>query len=434
MAGRKTSNPSVVRLARVAKEIAKAPPKKLHRPLFDAFAIFAAMGDAPRAATLLDWMYGGRTPAPVDVATALSTSAMDGFCFAAGLGDRTGGLPRHERTVAGYGTLAERVAEAEATVRARLTTNAYAGAAPDTDAWMAKAADDPWRRIDRWRRIQRLAEEGQDGAALTRLADLLDDLAPDHRGAGYGNELVLALDLALRNREEARLPAWLSRHGHRFVSDGLLLQLALCLPPVAASIVRGDLREIFGLSENDRDAAMTALEQAVTASTSAPPKTTVPKVQRRRVSCEYDQVHLEPESLDATEKEQVHFQKSDDHARGMSLFATMIAVGTPTETSHVDTEITLSRENQLALEGAVQAVSFPLTVRGPLVLASVGSSDDEPFVVPNGSYDVLARFVPKKAPKAAASAGLRVFTLLLSFHPAGALGAPQTLRIEGGAE
>ncbi len=398
--------------------------------LFDAFEIVAAAGDVRRATNIVEWMYGARTPAPTAVASALSTAALDGFCHAAKLGDRTRGLPRHERTVTSTGSLAERVAEAETTVRGRLTMNAYGGEAPQTDAWMQKEPGDPWRRIDRWRRIQRLVAEGNEGEALGRIAELLGELGPDERGAGYGDELVLALDLALRNGGEARISAWLARHGHRLESGSFLIQSALCLPAVAASIVRGDLRETIGLSDGELDAAMKALDQALTDAMSAGPPKATPRVQKRRVTCEYSQVHLGPETLDAAEKEHVHFQKPDDSAKGMSLFPTMVGVGTPTDTDYVDAEISLSTETTPELDGVIQAVAFPLTVRGPLVLSSVTGDDADPLVIPNGTYDVLARFVPKKGAKVTKKAALRTFTLLLSFHPAGSLGAPKTLRME----
>jgi hypothetical protein len=160
---------------------------------------------------------------------------------------------------------------------------------------------------------------------------------------------------------------------------------------------------------------------------SAEPPTATPRVQKRRVTCEYSQVHLGPETLDAVEKGHVHFQKPDDSAKGMSLFPTMVGIATPTDTDYVDAEISLSTETTPKLDGAIQAVAFPLTVRGPLVLSSATGDDADPLVIPSGTYDVLARFVPKKVTEKTA---LRTFTLLLSFHPAGALGAPTTLRME----
>lgn len=437
MASRKKANPYASTLASVARTIAKSKPNKLHAPLFEAFVVFAAAGDRTRASTVLDWMYGGRAPQPTAVASALSTCAMDGFCHAAGLGDRTGGLPRHERTVAGQGPLPERVAEGERAVRGRLTLDAYDEDEPVDDGWKDKAPDDPWRRIGRWRRIQELVRKGQEEAALDRLSDLLDELAPDDRGAGYGDELVLALDLALRHGRDDRIPAWLARHGRRFAVEAFLLQSALGLPAIAARVAQGLLRETIGLTDDDLDAGLRAISAALDASSAADvkPAGKVPKVQKRRVSCEYDQVHLEPETLDAVEKENVHFQRSGDVERGASVFPTMVGIATPSETDYVDVEIAVMGEEAPDLDGVVQAVSFPLTVRAPLVLSSVGSAgtgEDEPFAVPPGAYDVLARFVPKKAPKASAEAGLRVFKLLLSFHPSGALGAPRTLVMDGG--
>lgn len=424
----KKKNPWISRLARGAKELAKASPKKIHRILFGAFETVAATGDVARARTLVDWMYG-RAPAPLDVASALSTQAIDGFCAAAKLGDRTAGLPRHPPTAAKASALTDRVKAAEAMVRERLLVGAYHGSMPTDDGWQKKEPSDPFRAIDRWRRIQSLCVAGQEGDALARLESLLEEWAPVQRGAGYGNELVLALDLALRHGEVAKVPAWLARHGARFAGESFLLQTALCLPAVAELVASGGLREVIGLSELELDTAMKALDAAFP----SPPTTSLrapAKVQRRRVGAEYNQVHLGPATLSEAEKEQAHFQGREDAERGMSLFPTMVGIGTPTETAYVDAEVRLSNDARVELDGAVQAVTFPLEVRGPLLLSSVGGDDDdEPLAIPTGSYDVLARFYPKKAPKASAEAGLRVFTLSLSFHPAGALGAPKTLAL-----
>jgi hypothetical protein len=105
----------------------------------------------------------------------------------------------------------------------------------------------------------------------------------------------------------------------------------------------------------------------------------------------------------------------------------MVGIETPSDTDYVDAEVTLSDDDVVALEGVVRAVAFPLVVRGPLLLSSVSGGEDEVLEIPSGTYDVVARFVPKKAPKASASAGLRVFALLLMFHRAGVLGAPRVL-------
>lgn len=425
----KNKSPWRARLARVAKELVKASPRKVHRVLFGAFEIVAATGDVARARTIVDWMYG-RAPEPLEVASALSTQAIDGFCAAAKLGDRTAGLPRHPPSTAKASALTDRVKAAEAMVRERLLVGAYHGSMPTDDGWQDKEPSDPFRAIDRWRRVQALCLAGKEKDALARLESLLEEWAPAQRGAGYGNELVLALDLALRHGEGAKVPGWLARHGVRFAGESFLLQTALCLPAVAGLVASGGLREVIGLSDVELGTAMKALDAAFPSPVRTTNLEAPARVQRRRVSAEYSQVHLRPATLSKAEREQAHFQGQTDAERGMSLFPTMVGIGTPTETAYVDAEVRLSNDAKVDLDGAVQAVTFPLEVRGPLVLSSVGGDDDdEPLAIPTGSYDVLARFYPKKAPKASAEAGLRVFTLSLSFHPAGALGAPKTLAL-----
>jgi hypothetical protein len=429
MAGKK-KNASASSLARVAKALAKASPKKIHAVLFEAFEIVAATGDVARAETLVGWMYG-RAPAPAEVASALSTQALDGFCAAAKLGDRTGGLPRHPSSGDAPPALTDRVKAAEAVARGRVLMNSYMGDLPTDDGWQKKKPSDPFRAIDRWRRIQGLCLAGKEKDALERIASLVADWDPDERGPGYGNELVLALDLALRHGKKAEIPAWLALHGARFVDESFLLQTALCLPAVAAFVAGGGLRDVIGLSDSDLEQAMKALDAAFPAA--APAKAAAkapPKVQKRRVGAEYSQIHLGPEAPSDAEKKQVHFQKKADTGRGMSLFPTMVGIGTPSDTDYVDVEVSLASDAAIDLANVVQAVAFPLEVRGPLLLSSVSGDEDEPVTVPAGSYDVLARFFAKKAPKASAEAGLRVFSLLLTFHPPGKLRAPKTLRME----
>jgi hypothetical protein len=99
---------------------------------------------------------------------------------------------------------------------------------------------------------------------------------------------------------------WLAQHGHRFAGDASLLEAALCLRAVAAAIVGGALRDLVGLSDDERGSALQAVDSAVEASLGAAPKA-VPKIQRRRVSCAHSQVHLEPATLDEAEREQVYF-------------------------------------------------------------------------------------------------------------------------------
>jgi hypothetical protein len=165
-----------------------------------------------------------------------------------------------------------------------------------------------------------------------------------------------------------------------------------------------------------------------------------PGAQRRRVSCGYNQLYLEPAVLDERERNQLYFQEPRESDQGMSLFPTCVAIGSPAETIYVDAEVTIDTDEPenvaVVLEDAVQAVAFPIEVRGSMRLRSVGAMDDDggdPLAVAPGRYDVLAWFLPApEASEAFAASALRVFTLRLSFRAAGSLGAPRCLRLETG--
>ncbi|MDX2092690.1 MAG: hypothetical protein SFX73_32795 [Kofleriaceae bacterium] len=421
-------------LARIVREIAKARAGRSYPSLFRVFLLVAASGDVPRAKRILAWMYA--VP-PTRVATALSTDAIDAFCAAAELGDVTKGLPYFGPPRDDVPPLRARVAAAEGMIRERVLRDAFSGAAPKNDGWQKQDPTDRMTWVARWRRIQAIARQGTKTAeqdALARLDAYLRDIPPGQRFTAGGDELALALDLAYRHEGEVLVGAWLAKHGARLVEAPFLLETALCFRAVAAKMVQGVLREAIGLSTAEIEAALRAIEKVVGAAPmqtqrSQPP----PKIQKRRVSCSYSQVHLEPAELTAKERAQVHFQKRNDAKKGMSLFPTMVGIGTPSDTAYVDAEITvaLAAKPAVRLDGVTQAVTFPLAVRGPLRLTSVDSAgDEEPIVIPSGTYDVLARFVPKTAPRGSAKAGLRVFKLELAFHAQGVLEAPRTLRLE----
>lgn len=429
-------------LATLAKKLAKTKPDKAHPVLFEAFLYYVAAGDVARATRIVEWTYGGRLPIPKQVATAHSTQALDAFCFAAGLGDRSGGQPRFPPSGDPAAPLAERARAADRMIRWSLATDRYGVPHLATGAWRALPETDPLRGIHRWRDVQAAAAPDENGdprsdaGALPLLDELLGALEPSQRGVGYGDELVLGLDVALRAGRDDLAKRWILAHAAR-LHDPFHLGKLVCLSRTCEAMTKGLFRDAIGLSEAELDASFGALEAALPVASAAAAKATrPPKVQKRRVGCEHSQLHLEPDEPDAAERGEVYFEDPRESAQGLSLFRTHVGIASPSETAHCDVEVTLDPASAAVdLEGVVQAVSFPLEVRGPLRLRSVADDDeDEPLAIPAGRYDVLAAFTPKKAGKKDASVGLRVFRLCLSFRPAGSLGAPKCLRLEDGSE
>jgi len=271
------------------------------------------------------------------------------------------------------------------------------------------------------------ATEGEALAALTRYLDAWCE-DPAQQGAGYGEEVVVGLDLALRRG----LPVdrWVTALGSRLL-DWLRMEQALCLPAVARAIVGGLLRETVGLTDAElADGLARIAEAARPHGADTLPRIPPGRAVKRTVSCEYSQFYLEHvDSLQGVP----YFQDPREHAQGMSIFPDRAGVGTPTETSGCTIEVKLATSADMApnLEAAAQAVTFPFTVRGPLVLRSVASSaaDDDPFDVAHGEYDVLAMFQSGKRRR---SDSLRTFAVTLAFLPRGAFAAPKCLKLEEG--
>ncbi len=440
----RASSPYLTLVKDAARKLGKARGDKAHALVYEALKIAALAGDADAARPLVDAMYGGLPPAK-KVLTALATHAIDGLCHATGFGDLTGGKPTFAHALAADGPLAQRVADAERGMRYRLTASAYAGAYPQDDAWRDRPRDDPWFAIDRFRRVQLLLHPdhvtpAREREALTRLRELLADWPLEERGPGGGSELVLALELGLRLRADDDVRTWLSTHGARVHAQKLAEPL-LCLPAVATALAAGLLRPLVVPEPAELARAFAAVTSAVTALRQAAPSTSArptrpPKVQKRRVSCEYAQVHLEPATLTAAEQAQTHFQDPRESAQGMSLFPTMVGLATPSETAHVDVAVVIAAPGSALAPlpaDAVQAVAFPIVVRDRLRLRGVSDDDDEePLSIPPGRYDVLAVFTPGKRPRRADPTALRTFALHLAFHTAGTLAAPRCLRLDDG--
>jgi len=433
------AHPVVTALGEIAKQVAKAAPQRRHAPVHQAFVIAALAGDCERARIFAEAFARGAAGMPPanEVVTALSTHVLDVWCHAAGLGDLTGGKPTRDSAFVQEGTLDERVKAIELGVRKRVVGNAYAGDYPQDDSWRDRPVGDPWRFNDRWRRVQWLAASATKGNELDapdRLREILGEWTATSRGAGYGNELVLALDLAFRHGAEDDAARWIDAHGAR-LRGTILGDVALCFPSIAAQATTGAIRPAIGVGAKELTEAFAPIEAALAdsqaAAKSAARAGRVPAVQKRAVSCEHDLVileHLEPTKEEA---EQVHFQLREDHLRGMSLFPTHVGIACPSETLDVRVSVRVEPmidSSTVDLERVVQAVAFPLAVRGPLELGLESGGHDEPPVVPPGQYDVLAVFTNEKALRSS----LRRFDLSLSFRASGSLAAPRTIKMEEG--
>jgi len=237
---------SLSALERITKKLATTKPEKAHALVYDAFAIAALAGDTRSARRLLHALFA--LPPLKEPVHALSTHGVDVYCAAAGFGDLGGGKPTHRWALVHDGTHAERVAAIEQGVRARVTSDHYSEAVPIDDSWRTKRPNDPWRAIGRWRALQRLvapdrATAAGDREAIGRMEELLADWPAEERGPGYGAELVVALDLALRQGERATAERWLAMHGRRLLDEPLFWDL-VCHPTIAKAMVDGLFRPL----------------------------------------------------------------------------------------------------------------------------------------------------------------------------------------------
>ena len=151
------------------------------------------------------------------------------------------------------------------------------------------------------------------------------------------------------------------------------------------------------------------------------------KIGTAQVHAHYSQFSLEPES---PPRDQIPFQDRRENAQGFSAFGTLAGVATPSESGNCDVTVELAGEMP-DLDGAVQAVAFPLKVAGPVILRDANGSTCGTFDVPAGDHDVLARFFPREADAEDAEVGLRSWRVVVTFLPSGTA-APRCFRLEYG--
>lgn len=434
---KKPKNWFVEDLEDVTKELRKVRADRVGRVLYGAFTHFAFAGDVARSGELLDAILAtartstGKHGPDYLQASVFVPHLVDVVSHAAKLGDRKGGEGSH----------ASRVRAGELMARWWLTQDSWSGTAiPKEGSWLKKE-DARARQIDHWRYIQALARPADGGDDAKTEKKALESFEayeaawrPDERGAGGGRELVLGLDLALRHGREDLARTWRDRHAHRF-AESFEVEAALTLPALARAAFDGWFSPVVAIGDAERASLYEAIMKLATsraAETPAAKQKSVPKVQKRVVDASYSQFYLEH----LGEEEVVeYFQDKRESAQGMSIFPTRVGIATPSDTLEVAVEVAVTPKPS-AVPKVVQAVAFPFTVRGPLVLRSVADDDfDEAIVVPPGRYDVSVQFAltPSGGAKRVKEAdSLRVFKAHLDFCPEGACDAPRCLRLEDG--
>ena len=415
-------------LERVVTDLAKAKPVKVYPLLHQAFVVFAGAGEFARAGSIIRLAYDARLPRPSKPVDFLGTGPMDAVCVVAELGDLTKGEPVAKH-LAGANGLTARVKAGERFVRGRIVREKWSNRPRPSGHWSGLDG------IDLWLTVQRLAAGGNTDEAFPALTKYMDAwcASPDDRGAGYGDEILMAIDLAVLHGATDHLERWISAVGRHLFHASFHIPEALCLTTAAGAIGNGLLAPLLGLPAQEAERRFRAIEAAVAqliAAPDVPDEHDPTKPVRRQVSAPYSQFSLEHATSPDGE---VFFQDARENAQGMSIFGSKVGIATPGETATCTVTIRLRPDAPAdGVEDAVQAVAFPFTVAGPLFVRSVFGDDDEDdeVVLPHGAYDVLARFFPARASKADAEAGLRVFRVALDFHRSGSLEAPRCLKLE----
>lgn len=285
----------------------------------------------------------------------------------------------HERAVAGLrvalgldGSAAAKkaVAEADASMRAQLLTDAFGMKKPGPKKGLPPAGADRMQIIDWYRRAQ-LADEAR---RLEILRALL--ASPEVSGTLRDDAGLLVADALARAGEPAAAEALAA-----FAEGaGSSKERALVLRALAGLVAAGALRSRSQLSAR---AVADLVKKAK--SLAAKPRTNVAST--HTVSTLYSQFYLEPRK---PKDQGVYFQGDGEVQRGYSLLGDKVGLTTPEESESCKVTLQVSAPPR-KIAGTV--LRFPLKVAGDLYLRTVAeSADDHRFAVPPGRYDVTVSF------------------------------------------
>ena len=413
------------------KRASNASRSELWAELNELAQFLALVASFDEALAIWRFLYSGKLPFVRSEmkATAEADCVVSAVCFHLDLPDISKGQPLH-RVMDRELPLADRVKVYDWYRRIELTMNEGKFSLPRT-------ANERVRLLHRGYQLARPPEDyvysEKELDALKVLNEYLDLPAiatnPDPGPVTLNTSLVV-IDIAYRHHllseAESRLQRWYDFAV--LAHDSFCLEEAFSFLSVSSLICKGALSHRTALKPNKRQRLVQQLLAEVEHRLSQP-EPVKPPVTKQEITVFYNQFYLEPEQA----PDAAYFDDPREFDQGFSSFPTHVAIGTPTDTAMCAVEIEFCFEAP-NLKTGVQIVCFPLKVEAPgkLFLRSVGvDNSDNYFAVAPGEYDVVARFLKKRASREDAEAGLRAWRVLLSFLPSRSM-KPQTIKLEYG--
>ena len=414
------------------KRALNASRSELWAELNELAHFLALVASFDEALAIWRFLYSGKLPFVRSemLPTAEADCVVSAVCFHLNLPDISKGQPLHsvmDREL----PLADRVQVYDWYRRIQLTVNEGGFSLPRT-------ANERVRLLHRGYKLATPPEDyvysEKELDALKALSEYLDLPAiADNPNPGPVtlNTNLLVIDIAYRHQllseAESRLQRWYDFAV--LAHDSFCLEEAFSFLSVSSLICKGSLSHRTALKPAKRQHLVQQLLADVEHRLSQP-EPVKPPVTKQQISVFYNQFYLEPEQA----PDVAYFDDPRESDQGFSSFPTHVAIGTPTDTAMCEVEIEFCFEPP-SLKAVVQTVCFPLKVEAPgkLFLRSVGvDNSDNYFAVAPGEYDVVARFLKKRASREDAEVGLRAWRVLLSFLPSRSM-KPQTIKLEGGA-
>ncbi len=415
------------------KKVKKGPPAKLLQAWKELYSLseFAVMlGQIDEAAAIWRLLFGGTIAVPKQSqldAAAWADQMLAGVSALRGWPDfAQGKIPPmiHFQDISG--SIPERVEQYDVATRKDLSM-VTSGGMRDVPASASEAYRDYVRTLELAHPATNQTFAARETEALAKLRTWREDWAKDLSGTfltswSMGNTCILAADIAARHGDRAEAVEWLhtwhviaSREPYKFGTMHLFGLKSVC-----ALVCDRVLADVSAITPDALHAGLQSYMTKLSAMLKQP-AAPVP-LNRQEISISHSQFYLEP-AVVAADRD-LYFQDMRESDQGFSVYPYKVAIGTPADTGFVVVEIEIA-DKPPSLARVKQAVVFPLTVTesGQLFLRSVEDfSEDWPYQVPPGNYDVLARFFKHKATEEE-TGGEDAWRVVLTFMPSGTMPA-----------